>query len=377
MTVSIIKDKLFYLAATLLIIRTIIGDSFLFEDINTYIGKYLSIGVILILSIIIVFQKYNIKVFFTMIIIGIISIYTSIVTQSNFLIYIWLICFAIKNKNIDKVITIFLKAKIFLLLIHAMVFGYMYLTNKGALDIVQNSIGRTRYLMYFASQNKISQYYIFSLLEYIYLKREKISLVKLIIIWIISYTLWFFSGSDSIIMCVIVLSILIIFSRVDIIRKFVDCFSKYGFIILSVTSIIFSIIYNKFDIINSILCKIDHLFSGRINLASNAIDLYGFTFLGQTTEFGRFFFVDNKYIWYLFVDNAYVYLSITIGWFYLIVLSVLFYKGNKNLVYRDKIFICIYYLYALAENSIIYTETFVPILISVYALINNKGKLVL
>ena len=49
MTVSIIKDKLFYLAATLLIIRTIIGDSFLFEDINTYIGKYLSIGVILIL----------------------------------------------------------------------------------------------------------------------------------------------------------------------------------------------------------------------------------------------------------------------------------------------------------------------------------------
>ena len=68
MTVSIIKDKLFYLAATLLIIRTIIGDSFLFEDINTYIGKYLSIGVILILSIIIVFQKYNIKVFFTMII---------------------------------------------------------------------------------------------------------------------------------------------------------------------------------------------------------------------------------------------------------------------------------------------------------------------
>ena len=105
--------------------------------------------------------------------------------------------------------------------------------------------------------------------------------------------------------------------------------------------------------------------------------MYGFTFLGQTTEFGRFFFVDNKYIWYLFVDNAYVYLSITIGWFYLIVLSVLFYKGNKNLVYRDKIFICIYYLYALAENSIIYTATFVPILISVYAIINKKGKLVL
>lgn len=119
---------------------------------------------------------------------------------------------------------------------------------------------------------------------------------------------------------------------------------------------------------------LNSLMSGRLSMGYQAIKIYGFTFLGNNSHFGRMFTHEGLSIWQLFVDNAYLYLCVHVGWFYLVILCKLFMESAKKFTINEAVVMIIFYVYSMAENNILYAITFMPILLAVDCLVNRKKQ---
>lgn len=115
---------------------------------------------------------------------------------------------------------------------------------------------------------------------------------------------------------------------------------------------------------------LNHLFTGRLYLASLAFSEYNLTWLGQKVEMFRAITIGKDWS-FLVVDNAFAYLSIYFGMLYLVLLSIVF-VFNKNVTnVRVQVCIIMYALAALAENNILSPYMIFPVLIA----FNKQGNL--
>lgn len=369
-----VKNYIFYIMIFLLGLRFTIGDSVLLGTLDTYGSKLLSFFILLCSILLILYNAYSLKEILLLTLFGVLSFYTSYLIGNTWLIYLCIIAFSIKGKNFKTAVKILFFIKVSIITLHILVFLYFFIVDRTSLQIVElYTKNRTQYLCFFKSQNVLGQYIIFSILDYFLLKKGKIKVFTALVFIFLTLFCWYFTGSDNVVLCISLLMFLTFcITFLPQSKKIIFFLSKYGFIILSIFFVCIILMMTNpnpeipgFKYVNSLM-------SGRLSMGYQALKIYGFTFLGNGSQFGRMFTYEGLSIWQLFVDNAYLYFCVHVGWFYLIVLCKLFVVSTKQFTITEAVVVIIFYVYSMAENNILYAITFMPILLAVDSIVNRK-----
>lgn len=210
---------------------------------------------------------------------------------------------------------------------------------------------------------------------YFYKKWNCLNKVNLIIILITTGILYVFVGSDALFL-VVGMTMLYIIRNNKTIKKVLSIFVKYSMLILLGFSLIYKWV-SKVPFLYGFANWINTLSTGRFLLSSTAIDRYGVTVLGKTVEMGLI--KTNGVTEYLYVDNSYVYMLISQGIIYILLLQLLLFVGSKYLDFKSLSIVSVLLLYGLIETSMtnyIMIFPFLNVMICIYLFnrIPDKGK---
>ena len=177
----------------------------------------------------------------------------------------------------------------------------------------------------------------------VYLYRNKINWVALFLLGFTGW--WIYKETDSR-MCFVMTEVLILYVVLDKVRLFLNIrayqLSKYAFLILTVSYILFFVISVvatvKYDPENEIYLKINGILTDRLRLGQDSIDKYGVSLLGirgiEWTGHGRDMFGNELLLEYNYVDCGYIVLlqrfGIVFTAFWLLCNTVTLYKAYRK-----------------------------------------------
>lgn len=211
--------------------------------------------------------------------------------------------------------------------------------------------GRYRYCLGFKHPNNAAEYYIFTLMQFFWLKRNKIRCIHLIWATALSIGVFMLTLSKAGLIISILFCILCLFRKrffkVIMETKLNRLLVSYLFPILSLINIYMILMYMKgnFNQLNLWL-------NGRLGLSAKAIVDYGIKFRGQMIiwnyDVGYYNIVDNSYIRDL-IEYGLIGFTI-IMWGYVSLMKYAIKKYDEILII---IIFCIS-LYAISENMLMY-----------------------
>jgi len=273
---------LFFLAWFIYIISyMLLKQTELQELINSdYLYKFFQIivGVILIIKIIFV-DKYNFKRLILYLIIGTIFFISAYFTKFEFLLFMLLFVLASRNIDFKKFVKFDFKIKICLLI---------FITLLGITGIFPNFTreinGTFKQALGFYHPNTLGVFIIIILLEFIYLKENKLNLKDWVLIITLIFICYFICKSrTSIYIFIFVLIINIILKRFK--NIFNKRIIKFSFIVLPFIIVGFSFaIVSLYQDRHPIALKLDDILTTRIKYASKFLDEYDVSLFGEKIE---------------------------------------------------------------------------------------------
>ena len=308
-------DNILYMKYVFMCMRLIayllVAIKFLFDFYEKkYDGYYLQI---LITTLFMAFISYKSK------------------TVNYFVYYLYVIIG--KDVNYLKII----KSAFYAIMIATTIVLFLYVI--GILnDFVADQGGRTRHSLGFKYAAFISNYCFYSTLYYIYIKKDKMKNIMLILFAAINIIVFKFCDTKSAFsLAMLALIITLLVNNVKYFKQYKYWYKNFLVvlpIILPLFIVFISIFYNP-EI--SFLAKFDKILSGRLKLGHSALFTYGVKFFGQYIKFSS---TEN----YNIVDSAFVLYLLILGiLFFILMIIVLMYFGKlideKKDIYLMYIFI--------------------------------------
>ncbi|WP_195467401.1 hypothetical protein [Clostridium sp. D43t1_170807_H7] len=368
-----VNNNLYYFTIFLSVIKLMIYYSTIINYPES-IDLVLSIVIVVILFIKMYYDRLTYKTFFFCIIIGILCLYTSYKIENFTLLLSFVFIVASKGISIDKTIKIMYTTQVVFLFLHIILYIIFGVFGNELFEVMYRENGDVRFLFGFNHANVIGMFILWTILEWLYLKYNKLNYLNLSIVMVITLIFYYFTGTRTLLIVLVSTYLLIILSkrRSKIVKKVIDYIAKYGFLYSSIIFIILSSIYFKSSgIINDILVQIDNLLNYRIIFSAYAIQKFGFTFLGRKN-------IDNSIPWgkyntdVLILDNASIQLFVSYGIIYFILISLLLYMMAKKRIKRINIFIIAYVLFSIMESFVMNAVLCFPILIAGNVWINRE-----
>ncbi|MFZ7214430.1 hypothetical protein ACLSYY_02145 [[Pasteurella] aerogenes] len=187
--------------------------------------------------------------------------------------------------------------------------------------------GTYRYLLGYRFPTFLPNYYFHLVLCWFFLRKEKITILELLIILLINYPLYMFTDTKAVFWLVILSCMAILFVKLFKINystllfgTIYKLFTKYGFIIFAAIAIYFQYTY---DPSLEWMGKLNTMFSGRLALGHWGFELYGvqpfgslveFTTMLEANESNKFFYIDSAYVQLLLVYGAIIFALVCIGY---------------------------------------------------------------
>lgn len=368
----IMLNDIYYLSVILLTIKVVLISSELIVLNELIDNTIFAISIILIATKMVLLNK---SLFDLILIgmIGIICLYTGIKSGSYHIFISYLIIAGSYKSDMKKMIKCILYTLTIMILTHLVVYLINMLFNNVEISsIVKQGEFVSTHSFYLGHSNTASMYILWTILGFIYLNYDNLTINKIIVYSALMISNYYFTRSRT---CIIIsiLMISMIFLDKYILKnsnKIFKNLSKYGFIIISLITITLCKFYDKFSFISII----NKLFSGRLLLSYFALKTYGYTLFGQFIDFTvNYGVVSNWSVTRLAIDIMPLRLIINYGVFYLIVYSLLLLKSNKYALKKEHIFITLMIFYSLMEIFTMNAVVCFPLAICGWYIINNNS----
>ena len=349
------NELLFFIGIILLILKTMIEISFLFNFFSEDFCDILLLlsYVVLMFCIFRNIIKFNNvrKLFFsvTMLIIALITYYISKYTGFLTLIIVLL---AAQKVELDKTIRILFLFNIFIVFIHIAIYIVNLVFDFESLNIMLRVTENTttlRHAFCFKHPNIFAMYVFWTTAMYYYLNYERLDIYKYFITVIIAICIYFFPNSRTCCLAILMLIIFTIFEKKRLIKN------KFLIIFFTISLII--CIMSLFLIDNQIISLLDEILSNRLALGHIIYEKYGLSLLGTDIQGGTGLVRVNGKVYssVTIIDSTFYSLLLNYGVisfvFVVICVYVVINKIEKRNFGREKVMIFVWIIYALSETS--------------------------
>ena len=308
------------------------------------------------------------KQYIIILLIAIISLYSSIIANNYFILMSTLGVAALKGMNVRQIVKVAYATKVFWLSIHFICYLFAQLLIP---SIIHYSVidGIVRGRIFLSQPNTCAMLFVWAALEYLYLKFEKIKFYEFAVSLIITGIVFIITDSKTSMIVYLLFWILFAIKENNLVKKIILFFSKYGYILLTVFCVTFTVLYNVLPIakiVNTIL-------TGRLAGSAKAYSLYGFTLMGQYLDLENNAEWDSVYgVERIWLENSYTAIFINYGIIYGIVIAIALFIAAKHLSVKAQIFVCLMLVYGISESYIINIYLCFPLLLVADVFINRK-----
>ncbi|WP_455714723.1 hypothetical protein [Anaerosporobacter sp.] len=296
---------------------------------------------------------------------GVVCAYTCIKGNYFFILFSFLGIIAMQDVDLKEVVRKTSNVKIAILLIHILVYFVILLVTPDKIDYVYRN-GIRRHYFFLGHPNTFSMLTLWTSMEYLYSRYDKLKVINLVVIWIINLLTYQFTNSNTGVLVTTIAVALSICDKKNVKRiiNMLKPLSKYSFAACSIAIPLFVASYTKFSgRMMGIFNSINDLFTGRLLFGAYIYDVYGFTLLGRTISFAPKIYWRGQWFDAIVLDNSYIWLFVMYGSLYLIILSIAFYLIAKSTSNIEKILIISYTFYGIMEAYIINAASCFPILL--------------
>lgn len=353
----------FSIATIVMTIKILLGFTGIFH-ISNFIDNAMVVIIILLFIIdILKTRYYTLREILICMIIGVLIIYTCLITKNYYLIMSYLLIIASIKKDIRRVVSLIYKVKI--LYISFLIPLYIILcltTNYLSSEVVKS--GRIALSLGFVHANIAGIVLFWMIVEKIYINYENINIItrlnllfKIILIYILT------SCKTVILMGSLFYLLLVVNKRGT--NKYTIFISKYIFIVSCIFIILSINIYtNQSSIFLDGVKVIDEIMTGRIRIGAKLLSMYDWSFFGQRVELGKIAYDSYYGLNSVTIDGMYIDFFIRSGIVYMLIIGFLNYKyGIKERPCIHYIVIILFSIYGLSEIHGIYISISFPLLL--------------
>jgi len=286
---------------------------------------------------------------------AILCAYTCVKAEYFYLLFSFLGIIAIQDVELKEVVKKTSRIKIALLLLHVIVyFVTMLISPEKIIFFYRDGVMRHYFML--GHPNTFSMYVLWTSLEFIYARYEKLRIPNLLFIWLINAITYYFTNSNTSIMVstlVVTLFVLDKWGKKKLIA-FIIPVSKYCFTACTILIPLLIVSYTKLSAgMLEMFNMLDSFFSGRLLYGAYAYDKYGFSLIGRTIIFAKKTFWHGHWFDSIFFDNSYIWMFILYGYIYLIVISSAFIWISKKTTTVEKVLIIAFTFYGVMETYVI------------------------
>ena len=268
------------------------------KDSKIYIILYV-VGIML-LTIRLFKQKYNLKQIFLIFIMMIISILILLIGHNSTPLFFTIAVCSLKDTNLNKILKL-------IFYVHFVSFVTMiFLSSIGIIENhyilhMRNNIGLTkRYFFGYLHPNLVQTHLLSLIILYYYLYGEKSNYIISIFWFLFSCILFKFTYSrTSFVLSIMFIILFMITRNKPKLKKFIAFFGKYSFVILFVFTIFLSITYKS----SNFTKKIDDILTGRIYYLNYVYTNYNVPIIGYS-NYGEKIAIDNSYFSLLYQSGV-------------------------------------------------------------------------
>lgn len=360
--------NLYYIALIITIFCSLSGWSNII-NINTKVYYALTAVSFMLFLFNMFNQKYTLKKLVIIIVLGLISLYTSYKLNTLLFMINFMAMISIENTDIKKIVKIDLIIKLFYILLHMTLYFINYsIYSLGIVDAVKftENIG-IRNSMFFTGPNAMAGLVFWLVIDYLYLNQNKKIYFKSLICIIPILLCYLFTKSRTFIIVYILYLTLLTFKKIfKKSDKLINIIFKYIPDILFITMLLivsnYSLFINKF---NMVITQINTLLSSRLTYSVRAYNYYGFNLLTNTSSIN----LEQKFI----IDNFYIRSVVSYGVIIFLIISIITKMVAKKATSFEKIIIIIMYIYLFCELFAFDCGKTIGMLLLAYLLYRKKG----
>ncbi len=329
------KESIFFIAWIMMLIHICIANS----SYSSYSIKYISYISFAIIILKIFITKYNIKEIIISLVILIVSIISEYKTSDMRIV--WFALFLIGSKNIE--FKSIVKNSLYTIILCCSTFIIMSLLGLSNISSI-NDVKGLRFSFGLGHPNMASAYYCIITSLICYLKKDKIKIWNIIVLFISGITVFLLTKCTTGLILSSFYLFLFLLLKLDVLKIKSIQYSIFIFLLLLVAFFsIAPIVYNNN------FAYVDSLLTGRISQANYYINKYGINLFGSnvfsdlnspTTNN----ILDNGYIRILVVNGLSSYIFILFNYIYILK------KCLKNENYNLFILIAFFIIYMCVEN---------------------------
>ncbi len=274
--------------------------------------------------------------------VGCLVIYNYFITRSTFILVATITIFALRGSNLDCIFRCIFKWKLFFLIL-------LFLLALGSDSwLYSYYFGELKYDFGFSHANTFAMYLVDLTMLWLWVHYEKLTNTTLVLVLLVNAAFFPLVKSD-IAFFVVLLSVVMLFAIKNtkhIARCVIHQGAKYIIVISAIFTYVMMELYVKG---NAVALVVNELMTARIRAGAYAKYRYGFTFWGQDLTAEVVTWDAEWGMTRVIFDNIYTYMTYNIGFVWLIIAVVFFYKLSCLNHTKINLFIIIWAVYAMAE----------------------------
>ncbi len=354
-------NDIYYYMVMFIAFHQCISDTAVFGYTYAYFQDIIKIVIILLAGVqVICIDKYNRKQMLILIYL-LLSVITSIIVGTTWLMYLFFIVLYIKDKDIKRVIKIITVMSSIFFSISFIRFFLEYLFWPENLQVICQYGEDVRYFIYYSSPNNAARSFLFTILGFIFLKYENLKVRHWIFVISASIIIFYFTKSDALIIILLVIVLMQIAKSKY--RHILQFMSRYLYIVLALCTLFYDV-FMRHGVFDEILFKIDMLLVGRLGSSKQVLDIFGLSIIGNPIQLG--FYSDEATRYKLMCDNSFYYFCACYGIVYLVFIAGII-MMTKRMDEKTQICVIVYSIYAFIENRIIDIPSVFPLILVCYS----------
>lgn len=310
-------------------------------------------------------QNYNIKHAILFLVLGPLCLYTCIRINNFYLLFSFFGIAAAQDIDIKKVVEKTAMLQTWIIAFHVVIYIFNLVVNPSSIVYTIRDDSGKRHFFYLGHANTFSGYVLWTSLEYLYARSDKITKKDLLTVLGVNLFFYFWADSKTCMATAVVVVVLLWINRMQShilhwVAKFVARFAFAAFSILSATA---CISYTRLSGPALALFKeLNSFFTGRLLFGAYAYDKYGLTMLGRMISFPPK--IQWREYWFdgLIFDNAYIWMLVSGGAIYLLILAFALQWIGKRTTYLEDVMLIAYALYGVTEAYIMNVGNCFPLL---------------
>lgn len=298
---------------------------------------------------IIVYYRMSLKTCFIIGIVSTILLISSVISKNASLMISWLTIIIIKDKPINEFIKLSFFMKVLFIITHLLYSLLIFFINPNSL-LIQYSDG-IRLSFFTSHPNVFSSIVMWTVMEWLWLKFDKIKFKDIITFIIITILTYACTKTDAtIFICLIFIALFVMYKcgYCNILCKI----SKWIMPFLMMITFGMVNLFNTTSInMLKIISFLDKVLSRRISASAYAKSIYNYTMFGQVMDLSSIGWSDTYQLSGIILDNLYISVAFRIGIIILILISISFYKLSNLNKGQLSIFIIMFCVYGLIETQ--------------------------